>query len=267
MSDQQLAQQIDQLQNQISRMQQMASLGELVGTTTHEFNNYLMTIINYAKIGLRNRDPETRDRALQKIHDAGIKAAEITQVILGSARNRSDRMEPTRLKPIVEQAVLLLEREMRKYQIGLETHLEDVPEVMAIGNQIQQVLINLLVNARQAVKPGGQITLSLRRVPETATVELSVRDNGSGMTPEVMRRIFEPQFSTKSGPDETGKGGCGFGLYNCRQVIEAHRGKIRVESKPGEGSCFTIKLQAVTGANPEDTSPTPATSFADQATV
>ena len=71
MSEQQLSKQIENLQRQISRLQQMASLGELVGTTTHEFNNYLMTIINYAKIGMRHKDEESRDRAFQKIHDAG----------------------------------------------------------------------------------------------------------------------------------------------------------------------------------------------------
>ena len=75
MSDKQLASQIDNLQDQVARLQQMAALGELVGTTTHEFNNYLMTIINYAKIGIRHKDEESRDRAFQKIHDAAIKAA------------------------------------------------------------------------------------------------------------------------------------------------------------------------------------------------
>lgn len=242
MSEQQLSQQIENLQIQISRLQQMASLGELVGTTTHEFNNYLMTIINYAKIGMRHKDDESRDRAFQKIHDAGIKAAEITKVILGSARNRSDKLEPTDLKVIVEQAILLLEREMRKYRINLETQLESVPAVMANGNQIQQVLINLLVNARQALDIGGQINVSLHHPKDSSVVELQVKDNGQGMPREVLTRIFDPQFSTKSGPDETGKGGTGFGLYNCRQIIEAHRGKIRVESSPGNGTCFTIML-------------------------
>ena len=245
MSDKQLASQIDNLQDQVARLQQMAALGELVGTTTHEFNNYLMTIINYAKIGIRYKDEESRDRAFQKIHDAAIKAAEITKVILGSARNRSDNLEPTELKPIVDQAILLLEREMRKYQISLETQIDEVPKVQAIGNQIQQVLINLLINSRQALSPGGTIWISLCHQPEESTVDLQVRDNGQGMTREVLTKIFDPQFSTKTGPDESGKGGSGFGLYNCRQIVEAHHGKIRVESTPGKGTCFTIKLNTI----------------------
>ena len=237
--------QIAHLKQEVAKLQQMASLGELVGTTTHEFNNYLMTIINYAKIGIRQPEPETRDRAFQKIHDAAIKAAEITKVILGSARNCPDNREPTDLKPLVEQALLLLEREMRKYQISLETSLQDVPPVMASGNQIQQVLINLLVNSRQATEPGGTITVSLVEDRDSGFVDLKVQDNGSGMPPEVLQKIFEPRFSTKQGPDETGKGGSGFGLYNCRQIIESHQGKIRVASTVGRGTCFTIKLNPV----------------------
>lgn len=262
-----LASQVAHLQHQIAKLQQMASLGELVGTTTHEFNNYLMTIINYAKLGMRNEDKEARDRAFQKIHDAGLKAAEVTKVILGSAKNRSDKMEPTDLKPIVQQAILLLEREMRKYQISLDTDLQDVPQVVASGNQIQQVLINLLINARQAIGDGGQILVSLTEDLEHKSVDLKVQDNGPGMSTELMSRIFEPRFSTKDGPDETGKGGSGFGLYNCRQIVESHRGKIRVESSPGKGTCFTIKLHPVASqiqdpaaSNPPTTSTTAQTS-------
>ena len=245
MADADLSSQIANLQHQVAKLQQMASLGELVGTTTHEFNNYLMTIINYAKIGMRQQDQETRDRAFQKIHDAGIKAAEITKVILGSARNRSDKMEPTELKPVIEQVILLMEREMRKYQISLETDLQDVPGVWANGNQIQQVLINLLVNSRQAIGSSGSITVSLVEDLENKCVEVKIQDNGPGMPPEVLTKIFEPRFSTKDGPDESGKGGSGFGLYNCRQIIESHKGKIRVASTVGKGTLFIIKLNQV----------------------
>ena len=224
-------------------MQQMASLGELVGTTTHEFNNYLMTIINYAKLGMRQTDQAARDRAFQKIFDAGQKAAQVTSVILGSARNRSDQLAPTDLKVVIEQAMVLLEREMRKYQIGVQLNLESVPKALACGNQIQQVLINLLVNARQAIGSGGQITLTLVEDKASGTIDIRVLDDGPGMSNAVLTKIFEPQYSTKSGPDDSGKGGSGFGLYNCRQIIETHHGKIRVESSVGKGTCFIIKLQ------------------------
>lgn len=238
-----LAQQVADLQKQLSQMQQMASLGELVGTTTHEFNNYLMTIINYAKLGMRHTDQQSRDKAFQKIFDAGQKAAQLTTVILGTAKNRSDQLEPTSLKQVIDQTMILLERELRKFQVNVELNLNETPLALANGNQIQQVLINLLVNARQAIGTHGTIYLSLDQDPAQEWVEIKVKDTGAGMAPDVLQRIFEPRFSTKSGPDETGKGGTGFGLSNCRQIIEAHQGRIRVESSVGKGTCFTLRFR------------------------
>jgi two-component system NtrC family sensor kinase len=104
------------------------------------------------------------------------------------------------------------------------------------------VLLNLLVNARQAMPTGGRLILRLGHDEAAGLVDLTVRDTGCGMTPEVMRRIFDPHFTTKSGPDETGKGGTGLGLASCREIVEAHRGRIRVESAPGKGTAITIRL-------------------------
>ncbi len=243
-----LEQQVAALQAQLQNAQKLTALGELVGTTTHEFNNVLTTIINYAKLGIRHKDAPTRDKALDKIHEAGQRAAKITNSILGFARNRSEGLEPTDLRKVLDDSLLLLEREMNKYRIRVETEFGAVPQAMANGNQIQQVLLNLLINARQAMPNGGILQVKLQSDAAARTVDLIVRDNGCGMTPEVLRRIFEPYFSTKSGPDASGKGGTGLGLSMCRSIIEAHHGRIRVESAPGKGTQFTIKLPAVAGA-------------------
>jgi signal transduction histidine kinase len=114
--------------------------------------------------------------------------------------------------------------------------------VSANPGQIQQVLLNLLVNARQAMSSGGRLILRLSHDEPAGLVDLMVRDTGCGMTPDVLRRIFEPRFSTKAGPDETGKGGSGLGLTACREIVEAHRGRIRVESAPGKGTAITVRL-------------------------
>lgn len=240
-----LDEQVAILKQQLAHAQKMSALGELVGTTTHEFNNILMTIINYAKMGLRHKDAATRDKAFDKILAAGNRAAKLTNGILGYARNRPSTYEPTSLPRLIDDSLVLLEREMNKYHVAIEKYFDDVPEVLANGNQIQQILINLLINARQAMPSGGRIILKLSHDAEGGMVDLVVRDTGCGMTPDHLRKIFDPYFTTKSGPDATGKGGTGLGLSMCREIIEAHRGRIRVESTPGKGTAFTLKLPAV----------------------
>jgi signal transduction histidine kinase len=245
-----LEQQNALLRQQLAQAQRLTALGELVGTTTHEFNNVLMTILNYAKMGLRHKDTTTRDKALDKILTAANRAAKITNGILAFARNRSQSLEPTDLAKVIGDSMMLLEREMNKYRIRVETQIESVPPAMANGNQIQQVLMNLLINARQAMPGGGVILVRLGFDSASQMVELFVRDTGCGMTPETMRRIFDPFFSTKSGPDASGKGGTGLGLSMCRDIIEAHHGRIRVDSAVGKGTAFTIKLPAAHTAAP-----------------
>lgn len=237
-----LEEQVAILKQQLQQAQKLTALGELVSTTTHEFNNVLMSILNYAKMGLRHKDEPTRDKALDKIYQAAQRAARLTNSVLGMARNRTPSFEPTNLKVIVEESMFLLEREMSKYKIAVEMQLGEVPEIPAIGNQIQQVLLNLLINARQAMPNGGRLIIKLEHDPAAAVVDLIVRDNGSGIPADKLRRIFEPFFTTKAGPDETGKGGTGLGLAACRNIIEAHRGKIRVESTVGKGTAFTLRL-------------------------
>jgi signal transduction histidine kinase len=237
-------QQIELLKRQLAEAQKLTALGELISTTTHEFNNVLTSVINYAKMGLRHTDQPTRDRCFDKILAAGLRAAKITNGVLSMARNRSTSFEPTDLAKLADDTLLLMEREMRKYRIAIEKDIRPIPEAMVCGNQIQQVLLNLLINARQAMPDGGRIHIRLAPDPATGMIDLVVRDTGSGIAPDKLRRIFDPFFTTKSGPDATGKGGTGLGLSACRDIIESHRGRIRVESTVGKGTAFTIKLPA-----------------------
>ena len=241
-SEAELRQQIAMLQQQLNHAQSMTALGELVSTTTHEFNNILMTIINYAKMGMRQTDEHARVKSLKKILEAGERAAKITNSILGMARNRKDQLEAVDLAPLIEDTMVLLEREMRKYRIRVQMELEEVPAAWASGNQIQQVLLNLLTNARQAMPDGGEVLIRLRHDPQSDHVELTVRDTGPGIPSDQLRQIFNPFFTTKLGPDASGKGGTGLGLAACRNIIEAHRGRIRVESTVGKGTAFILKL-------------------------
>lgn len=235
-------QQLSALQQQLVEAQRMAALGELVGTTTHEFNNILMTIINYAKLGLRHRDDATRDKALDKIMSAAQRAEKITNSVLGLARNRKEEFAPTDLAQILQESLVLLEREMQKYRVAVHCDFAEVPPVRAIGNQIQQVLLNLMTNARQAMPNGGELVLRIAHDPAANAVDLTVRDSGSGIPREQLPKIFDRFFSTKDGPDESGKGGTGVGLATCKDIVDAHQGRIRVESTVGKGTSFTICL-------------------------
>ncbi len=244
-------QQIEILKQQLAQAQRLTALGELVSTTTHEFNNVLMTILNYAKHGLRHRDDKTRQKAFEKIFGAATRAAKITNGVLGIARNRATGQEPTDLTKLIEDTLVLLERELSKYRIALDKHLHPVPEAVVNGNQIQQVILNLLINARQAMSGGGRLVLKLWHDAEADTVNLMIRDNGCGIPPDKLPHIFDSFFTTKSGPDASGKGGTGLGLSMCRDIIEAHHGRIRVESTVGRGTAFTLILPAVKKAAPK----------------
>ncbi|MDZ7615914.1 MAG: ATP-binding protein [Patescibacteria group bacterium] len=237
-----LEQQVELLKTRLAEAQKLTALGELVSTTTHEFNNVLMTIINYAKLGTRHRDAATRDKAFEKILAAGNRAAKITNTVLGLARNRSAGMDATDLTQLVEDALLLLEREMNKYRVRVEKQFRPIPEALVNGNQIQQVLLNLLINARQAMPNGGRLLIKLGYDPQADVIELVVRDYGSGIPADKLPHIFDAFYTTKSGPDDSGKGGTGLGLSTCRDIIEAHRGKIRVDSSLGKGTAFTLRL-------------------------
>ena len=242
---QELQHQLESLKCQLIQTQRTAALGELVSTTTHEFNNLLMTILNYAKIGLRHDEKQSRDRAFEKILMASQKAAKITNSVLGMARNRRDDFEPTDLAVVIDHAMILLERELQKYRIEVEIDIEpDLPHVNAIGNQLQQVVFNLIINARQAMLNGGRLIIRLKHNKTKKAVELSVRDFGTGIPKSKLNRIFDPYFTTKTGPDDSGRGGTGVGLSTCRCIMESHGGRIRVESSVGKGTCFTLIFPA-----------------------
>lgn len=244
MTDQEvsLERKIALLEQELRHARRMAALGELVSTTTHEFNNVLTTILNYAKLGLRHKDEPSRDKALTKILAAAGRAEKITNSVLGFARNRGSQRAPTDLAELVNQSLVLLEREMQAYRVQVDLQLEPAPPAFVCGNEIQQVLLNLLTNARQAMPKGGRIVIRVTHDAAAGTVDLMVRDTGSGIPAQVLPQIFDRYFTTKSGPDASGKGGTGVGLATCREIVESHGGRIRVESTVGVGTAFTIKF-------------------------
>ena len=245
------ADEVDALRRQLVALQRVSSLGVLAGGICHELNNALTPILSYAKLGLRNPDPEYRRRAFEKILDAAQRASAITGGVLGLARPRADRREPTDLVRLVEEVLLLVNKDLSRGRVRLDFQADGRPHARVNPAQIQQVLLNLVINARQAMPRGGTVRVRVANDATGRLSEVSVADTGVGIDPTDLRRIFEPFFTTKTGPDDTGLGGTGLGLSVCRDIVEAHHGRLRAESRVGQGTTFTLRL-------PSCPAPTPA---------
>ena len=233
---------VDSLRRQLVALQRVSSLGVLAGGICHELNNALTPILNYAKLGLRNPDPEYRRRAFEKILDGAQRASAITGGVLGLARPRADRREPTDLVRLVEEVLLLVNKDLSRGRIRLDFQSDGRPHARVNPAQIQQVLLNLVINARQAMPRGGTVRVRVATDATGRLSEVSVADTGVGIEPTDLRRIFEPFFTTKSGPDALGLGGTGLGLSVCRDIVESHHGRLRAESRAGQGTTFTLRL-------------------------
>ncbi|MFV2072239.1 MAG: PAS domain S-box protein [Thermoanaerobaculales bacterium] len=243
------------LEAQLAQMQKLEALGQLAGGIAHDFNNLLMSISGSAELlGFRFSDGDSETQELDTIRDTVARGAELTQRLLAIARQQVLEMEVTDLRPVIEEELKILRRVIpENIQIDYQP-ATDLPAVMADHGQLGQVLMNLVVNARDAMPEGGTITIetessrvggreALRR-PGVATgsyVHLSVKDTGEGMDAPTLVRIFDPFFTTK----EEGAGS-GMGLATVYGIVQQHGGFIEVESAPGEGSKFDVFLPVTT---------------------
>lgn len=236
------------LRRKLLQSQRLTSLGALASSVSHEFNNILTTIINYAKMGLNNKDEAARTKSLEKILAASERAAKITGGMLGFARARSNESKPTDIVTLVGEVLVLVEKDLSKHRVKLQTRFVGRPLALVSATQIQQIILNLIINARQAMPQGGHLRVDVREDSDANMVDIVIADTGTGIPAEQLRHIFDPFYTTKDGPDETGKGGTGLGLSICRDIIEAHNGRIRVASLVGRGTTFTVRLPAVSAA-------------------
>jgi signal transduction histidine kinase len=229
---------------QVRELQRVSSLGVLAGSVCHELNNALTPILNYAKMGLKSKDNEFRNKSLDKILSAAQRATTITTGMLGLARPNLNRKATADLARLVEETIMLTAKDLEKHRVELVMNIRDRPMAIVCPPQIQQVLLNLIINARQAMgaQGHGRLTVNVGADSTGKWAEVSISDSGPGMEPAVLKRIFEPFFTTKPPGDESGLGGTGLGLPVCRDIIEAHQGRMRVESKPGQGATFTVRL-------------------------
>jgi len=231
------------LQQQIQTAQKLAVLGATTCLAAHEFNNLLMVIVNYAEQALgRPDDAAFMRKALEKTIQHCNHAARIIASMMSLVRESAGGREDVPVRSVVDDALLCLGRNLRQDAIRVDVAAPDDLTAYAVRGQLQQVLVNLILNARQALlQRGGRLTITAR--PGTnGAVEIEVADTGCGIEPAHLQRIFEPFFSTKAQADQPDQRGMGLGLTICKEIVEAHGGRISVQSQLGAGTAFTVAL-------------------------
>ncbi|MEM0961952.1 MAG: ATP-binding protein [Bacteroidota bacterium] len=247
-----------------TRRRRMEMLGRMTMGVAHDFNNLLTSVIGHAEL-LRSD--------LVRLHASGDEHAHL-RALEGAARDgaalvrkiqqyirdeKEERAEPVSLHEIAQEVVTLTrpywynEPRRQGISIQVETDIRMVPPILGTPTELREVLVNLVLNAVQAMPAGGTLTLrTAQHGPKAAAIEVS--DTGVGMTESVRRRIFEPLFSTK------GSNGSGMGLTMSQGIVQEHNGRIEVESEPGRGTTFRLVFPFSTGevVAPEAEAPTPA---------
>ena len=238
------------LQDQLMQAQKMESVGTLAAGIAHDFNNILGIIMGYSGlIGRKELDPEKTARGTDAILKATSRGAALVKQLLTFARKAESEYESVRINDIVNEVSKLLRETLPKTIVVTEDIKPDLPPIDADATQIHQVLLNLCLNARDAMPNGGTIKISTAtseseqvgsRFPNALPIKhilLEVKDTGHGMDEETKRRIFDPFFTTK----DVGKG-TGLGLALVHSIVSSHNGFIEVETNPGDGTTFSIYL-------------------------
>jgi len=245
-----------QAQEQMVRVERMASLGKLAAVVAHEINNPLASVVTYSKLLLRRhaqRGSAAEHREDVDILDAiaseSARCGEIVSNLLLFARRTGSRMEPSDVNEIVRRSLFLIKHKMDLAQVKAETRLDtSLQPLLCDPSQVEQALLALIINAVEAMPGGGTLTVTTAAAPNGG-VRLDVADTGVGMDAEVRQHIFEPFFTTKAERD--GKG-LGLGLAVVYGIVQRHNGTIEVASAPGQGTCFTVTLpQAAAGTGGE----------------
>src|SRR6266849_4180526 len=246
---------LKRLEEQLIQAEKLAAMGQMLAGVAHELNNPLTAILGVTEL-LRERSgaDESTKRQLELTHRQARRAARIVQNLLEFSRPASPQKKPLDLNNILERTLQLHEHSLRRNNIAVDFGLPgELPGVVGDANQLIQVFLNLITNAEQAireVRDSGRIQIRAGRNGNQLTI--TVQDDGVGIRPEALPRIFDPFYTTKR-PG----GGTGLGLSICMSIIREHGGNSEAETLPAGGSAFTIYLPAASGQQP-DVLPTPS---------
>jgi signal transduction histidine kinase len=266
-------QRTETLEQQALQLEGLANLGSATAMIAHEINNLLTPLTNYAEIALQNPDDKAlTERALRKTAQNCRQAGKVMESILAMANAACAEKVQTPLLPLVNGVFDCLCRDFKKDGITVEIRVREDLQVWAAPIQLQQALMNLILNAREAMIPRGGV-LTIEAEDRAEDIRIRVRDTGCGIEQSQMKKVFDSFFSTKNkqgseqsacgepalslpveslsnqsnGHSRTASGehsrtGTGLGLALCKKVVDAHNGSISVDSQPGQGTTFTIVL-------------------------
>lgn len=231
-------QQNDTLQLQVSQLQALANMGTSTCMIAHEINNLLMPLINYAALAMNNpQDRELTQKALQKTIQNSERASKIMKSILTTVTGEAQKKVRSPLLGLVEDVFTCLCRDFSKDSIKVEIQIPQDLTILAVPVEIQQIFMNLILNARDAMLgKGGTLKIKAEKTGDIIRIEIS--DTGCGIEPGDIEKVFEPFFTTKTDK----KTGCGLGLAFCKKVVESYGGSISVNSKPNSGSTFRVVI-------------------------
>ncbi len=228
------------LAERLRHADRMSTIGQLAAGVAHELNEPLGAILGYSELirdsfGL----PDQTARDLERIIRASLRGREIVRQLLVFARQHAAERKPLRIEPVLREALSLVGARIRRSHVQVHTEIAaDLPMVTGDSGQLQQVFVNLCVNAAQAMPAGGQLALRATRAGDGVAVV--VEDTGTGMDEDTLRRAFDPFFTTK----DVGQG-TGLGLSVVHGIVTAHGGTIRASSRPGHGTRFELQLPGV----------------------
>jgi PAS domain S-box-containing protein len=224
-------------EQEMQRADRLALVGQLASGLAHEIGTPLNVIAGNAE--LLRQDLMAQGLAVAELETIEAQADRITRLmerLLAFARAKKQPMAPLSLQTVLSQALRLVEPRFRHEAITAVVEVPaDLPRIWGVADQLEQVFLNVLVNAWHAMPGGGTVTIRAGTM-DAQHVQITLQDTGDGMSPEALARAFEPFYSTK------GELGTGLGLPICRQIVDSHRGTIRLDSTPGEGTTVTITL-------------------------
>jgi PAS domain S-box-containing protein len=260
-SEERLRQQAQELEQQLIMSGRLVSLGEVTASMAHEFNNPLGIIMGFVEDILSGMDPaDPNYRALQIIDEESKRCRQIVRDLMEYARPRSTDFSSTSIADAIEKTLQLVENRLYKQKVAVEKKLNpDLPRIQADSQQLEQVLVNLYLNAIDAMPEGGKLIVEAKMAQSDSIASvavITVADTGFGIPETDLPKIFQPFFTAKK------RRGMGLGLPICQRIVKNHGGRIEVDSEPGKGTIFKIHLpseQKTTTEAPEPAS-TPANS-------